>query len=103
MNNIKLRKGDTVAVISGKDKKKVGKILKIDRIRQRVVVEGVNIIKKAQKPQREGEKGAIIEMESGIHWSNVAISCPKCGPVKIAMKIDGESKIRVCKKCGGAF
>lgn len=103
MNSVKLRQGDTVTVITGRDKKKTGKVLKIDRQKGRVFVEGVNIIKKTQKPRREGEQGTIIEVEASIDLSNVMLKCPKCGPVRMRADQSSKEKSRVCSKCGGVL
>ena len=99
----KLKKEDTVEIIAGKDKGKRGRILKIIRDKDRVVVEGANIVKKAKKRKNQQDRGGIIEVEAAIHYSNVAIVCKKCGPTRIGYKIEGEEKTRVCKKCGEAL
>ena len=99
----KLRKEDTVQVIAGKDKGKRGRILKILRDKNRIVVEGVNIVKKAQKRRNQQDRGGIVEIAAAIHYSNVAIVCKKCGPTRIGYKIEGDDKIRICKKCGEAL
>ncbi|MEW6549281.1 MAG: 50S ribosomal protein L24 [Spirochaetota bacterium] len=96
----KLRKEDLVQVIAGKDKGKQGKILKVDHDKGRVIVAGVNMIKKAMKKKKQNDRGGIAEIEAALHISNVMIVCKKCGPVKIGYKIDGDSKKRVCRKCG---
>jgi len=96
----KLRKEDLVQVIAGKDKGKQGKILKIDREKGRVIVAGLNMIKKAMKKKNQQDRGGIAEIEAAIDISNVMIVCKKCGPVKIGYKIDGDTKKRVCRKCG---
>ena len=96
----KLRKEDLVQVIAGKDKGKQGKILKLDREKGRVIIAGVNMIKKAKKKKNQNDRGGIIEIEAALHISNVLIVCKKCGPVKIGYKIEGETKKRVCRKCG---
>jgi large subunit ribosomal protein L24 len=96
----KLKKGDTVKVISGKEKGKTGKIQTVLVDKGRVVVEKVNLIKKHQKPDGKG-KGGIIEKEGPIHISNVMYLCSKCGVgVRVKYKIleDGK-KARVCAKC----
>lgn len=103
MSSVKLRQGDTVAVIAGRDKKKTGKVLKVDRDKGRVFVEGINIIKKTQKPRREGEKGAIIEVEASIDISNVMLRCLKCGPVRARVDLSSKQHARVCAKCGGVL
>jgi large subunit ribosomal protein L24 len=103
-HKFKLKKDDTVEVIAGKDKGKRGRILRILRNKERVVVEGVNLMKKAQKRRNANERGGIIEVEAALHVSNVMIVCKKCGkPVRIGYKTDGEKKMRVCKKCGEAL
>jgi len=99
----KIRKEDTVEIIAGKDKGKRGRILKILRDKDRVVVEGANIVKKAQKRRRQQDRGGIIEIEAALHASNVMIVCPKCGPTRIGFKLEGDSKTRICRKCGEAL
>ena len=101
MNTFKIKTGDTVTIIAGRDKKQSGKVLKIDRAKNRVVVEGCNIIKKTRKPRQQGEKGSILEVEGTVHISNVMLNCTKCGPVRTGFKFEGDKKIRICKKCGG--
>ncbi|MCL2519658.1 MAG: 50S ribosomal protein L24 [Spirochaetaceae bacterium] len=101
MNTFKIKKGDLVTIIAGKDKKRTGKILRVDRVKNRVIVEGCNIIKKTQKPRQQGEKGAILELEGSLHISNVMLNCSKCGPVRTAFNFKDDKKVRVCKKCGG--
>ena len=103
VHKFKLKKEDTVEIISGKDKGKRGRILKIIRNKDRVVVEGANLVKKAKKRKNQQDRGGIIEIEAPIHYSNVNIVCKKCGPTRIGYKIDGTNKTRVCKKCGEAL
>ena len=103
VRKFKLRKEDTVEIIAGKDKGKRGRILKILREKDRVVVEGVNIVKKAQKRRRQQDRGGIIELEAALHSSNVMIVCRKCGPTRIGYKVEGDDKIRMCRKCGEAL
>jgi large subunit ribosomal protein L24 len=102
-HKFKLKKEDTVEIMTGKDKGKRGRILKILRDKDRVVVEGLNIVKKARKRRNQQDRGGIIEIEAPLHISNVQIICKKCGPTRIGMKIDEDKKIRVCKKCGEAL
>jgi large subunit ribosomal protein L24 len=102
-HKFKVKKEDTVEIIAGKDKGKRGRILKILRDKDRVVVEGANIVKKAKKRRNQQDRGGIVEIEAAFHISNVAIVCKKCGPTKIGYKIDGENKTRVCRKCGEAL
>jgi large subunit ribosomal protein L24 len=96
----KLKKNDLVKVITGKNKGKTGKILKIDRLKGNVIISGLNMVKKTKKPKKQGEKGGIIEIEAPIDISNVMIMCKKCGPTRIGIEISGDEKIRKCKKCG---
>jgi len=100
---IKLKKGDQVQIIAGKDKGKQGRVLKIDRASARLIVEGLNMVKKTQRPKSQNDKGGIIEIEAPITASNLMVICRKCGPTRIAAKLDGDKKIRVCRKCGDAF
>jgi large subunit ribosomal protein L24 len=103
-HKFKIKRDDTVEVIAGKDKGKRGRILRIIRSKDRVVVEGLNIVKKTQKKRSQQDMGGIIEVEAALHASNVMIVCKKCGkPVRIGYKIDGGKKSRVCKKCGEAL
>ena len=97
-----IRSKDQVVVITGKDKGKEGKVLEAFPKTGRIVVEGVAIATKHQKPRQQGVPGGIIKKEAAIDASNVMLVCPKCGkPTRIAHKVlnDG-SKVRVCKKCG---
>jgi large subunit ribosomal protein L24 len=102
-HKFRLKKEDTVQIIAGKDKGKRGRILKILRDRDRVVVEGANIVKKAQKRRTQQDRGGIVELEAAIHSSNVQIVCKKCGPTRIGYRLEGEKKYRVCRKCGEAL
>lgn len=96
----KIRKDDQVEVIAGKDKGKRGKIVKIVREKDRAIVSGVNIVKKAMKKKSQQDRGGIVEIEAPIHVSNLMIVCKKCGPTRIGYKIDADKKNRVCRKCG---
>jgi len=102
-HKFKLKKEDTVELIAGKDKGKRGRILKILRDKDRVVVEGANIVKKAKKRKNQQDRGGIIEIEAPVHYSNVAMVCKKCGPTRIGYKVEGKVKTRICRKCGEAF
>lgn len=99
----KLKKDDTVQIIAGKDKGKSGKVLRIDRKSGRLVVQGLNMVKKTVRPKNQQDKGGIIDIEAPINASNVMIICKKCGPTRIGFKIEGDKKSRVCKKCGETF
>lgn len=106
---IEIKKNDTVRVIAGRDKGKEGRVLEVNRDRNRVLVEHVMVIKRHTRPNPAKQvKGGIAERESPIHISNVMIVCPQCGPSRIAHKIEelpgGKSRrIRVCRKCGSAL
>jgi len=100
LHKFKLKKEDTVEVITGKDKGKRGRVLKIQRDADRVVVEGINLVKKAKKKRKQNDRGGIIEIEAALHASNLMIVCKKCGPTRVGYKLDGDKKARVCKKCG---
>ena len=104
-HKLKIKKEDTVQIITGKDKGKRGRVLKILRDNDRVVVEGVNMVKKAKKRRNQQDRGGIIEIEAPLHYSNVLIICKKCGPTRIGYKVDVDkdskvTKTRVCRKCG---
>lgn len=99
----KIRKDDTVEIIAGKDKGKRGNIVRVLRDKDRVIVSGANLVKKAMKKRSQQDRGGIVEIEAPLHISNVMIVCKKCGPTKIGYKIDGDKKSRVCRKCGEAL
>jgi len=97
----KIKKEDKIIVLSGKDKGKIGAVLKVDSGKGRVIVEKINIVKRHAKPSAKTAKGGIIEKEAPMDISNVMVVCNKCAePTRIGMRIleDG-SKVRVCKKC----
>ena len=96
----KIRKEDTVEIIAGKDKGKRGSVVRVIRDKDRVIVSGCNLVKKAMKKRSQQDRGGIVEVEAAIHISNVAIVCKKCGPTRIGYKLDGDKKYRVCRKCG---
>ena len=96
-----IKKDDKVIVLSGKDKGKQGKILVSDPKAAKVIVEGVNVATKHQKPRKQGEEGGIIKVETPIYASKVQLVCPKCGKAtRVGHKITDGKKVRVCKKCG---
>ncbi|BDC95219.1 MULTISPECIES: 50S ribosomal protein L24 [Treponema] len=99
----KIRKDDTVQVIAGKDKGKRGTVVRVLTKKDAVIVSGVNIVKKTMKRRSQQEQGGIAEIEAPLHISNVAIVCKKCGPTRVGYKLDGDKKIRVCRKCGEAL
>jgi len=100
---MKLRKGDTVKIIVGKDRGKQGKIEKVFPKLGKVLIPGINIYKKHVKPRGEGKPGGIIDLVKPLPVTNAALLCPKCGkPTRIGFQIDksGE-KHRICRKCKG--
>ena len=106
----RIRKDDQVAVISGKDAGKTGRVVKLFTDRDRVLVEGVNYVKKHQRMQQSrggAQEGGIIETEAPVHVSNVMPICPACGkPTRVGFTTDDgdrRSKVRSCKKCDGTF
>ena len=96
-----IRRDDKVIVLSGKDKGVEGKVLKADPKAGKVIVEGVNVATKHQKPRKQGEEGGIIKVETPIYACKVQKVCPKCNkPTRIGHKVEGDKKVRICKKCG---
>lgn len=98
--NIKLKKEDSVRVIAGKERGKTGRVLRVDRVKGRVFLHGLNMVKKAVKKRSQNDRGGIIDIEGSIAVSDVMIICAKCGPTRISYKIDADEKVRVCRKCG---
>ena len=98
---MRIKKGDTVKVLSGNDKGKTGEVLEIIPKTEKIIVKGVNIRKKHVKARKQGEESGIIPVECPIHMSKVNVVCPKCGKVtKVGYRVDNDKKVRVCKKCG---
>ena len=96
-----VKKGDTVVVLSGKDKGKQGKVLGTVPSEDKVVVEGVNMATCHVKPRRQGESGGIVSREAAMYASKVQVVCPKCKKgTRVAHKIENGKKTRVCKHCG---
>ena len=101
---MKIKKDDKVIVLSGKDKGKEGKVLVADPKGMKVIVEGVNVATKHQKPMRQGQEGGIIKVETPIYACKVMVVCPKCGkPTRVAHKLENGKNVRVCKKCGATM
>jgi large subunit ribosomal protein L24 len=99
---VKLKKGDRVRVIAGKDIGETGVIMRVLPDRDRVIVEGVNVAKKHQRPTRATMQAGIIDKDMPIHVSNVALVCGSCGPTRIGYRFDASGrKTRVCRKCKG--
>lgn len=102
MNSMNIKKGDKVKVLSGKDKGKEATVLRALPQKQRVVVEKVNVVKKALRPTQQNPQGGISSVEAPLHVSNVMVICPSCKqPTRVSSRRDEKGKkIRVCKKCG---
>ncbi|MCX7620046.1 MAG: 50S ribosomal protein L24 [Acidimicrobiales bacterium] len=102
MAGLKVRKGDRVEVLSGKHAGKTGVISRAFPAKGKVIVDGVNIVKKHQKPRSATIQGGIIDKELPIDVSNVAIVCDKCGRTRIGFRFEPDgTKVRICRKCGG--
>jgi len=103
---MKVKKGDNVQVMTGKNRGHQGRVLAVNPQDGRVIVEGVNMVKRHMKLRaargRSGQEGGIINQEAPVHASNVQIVCASCGPTRVGYQItDDGAKIRICRKCGG--
>ena len=100
-----IRKNDTVVVTTGKDSGKRGRILKVLTTKNRVIVEGVNIVKRHTRPNPQRNiKGGIVEREGAVHASNVQIVCPECSKMtRVGYRLQGDHKVRICRKCEGVI
>lgn len=97
---LKIKKNDTVVVIGGKERGKRAKVLKVFPQEGKVIVEGLNLVKKHAKKRRQQDQAGIIELEAPIHISNIMVYCPKCKkPVRVGFKTENNTKKRICKKC----
>jgi large subunit ribosomal protein L24 len=96
-----IRKDDKVKILTGKDKGKIGKVLKVDRKKERVLVENINMITRHVRPSAQNRQGGMVKSEAAVHLSNVMLMCNKCmTPVRIKMKyLEDGKKVRVCRKC----
>ncbi len=96
-----IKKDDKVKVLAGKDSGKIGKVLKVDRKKQRILVENINIVKRHSRPSAQNRQGGIVEGEAPVHNSNVMLMCNKClKPARIKMqRLDDGKKVRVCREC----
>lgn len=104
---MKIKKGDLVLVLKGKDKSRKGKVIKALPKEQKVIIEGLNLRKKHFPPKREGEKGEIVKIPAPLSIANVKLICPKCKkPTRVGYRVISDSKsqqskkVRICKKCG---
>ena len=105
MAKMNVKKGDKVVILSGKDKGKQGEVLRAMPAEGKVIVEGVAVVKKAQRPTAQNQQGGFVEKEAAIDVSNVMLVCPTCGkPSRVGHDVDDKgNKVRVCKKCGAKF
>jgi len=103
MAGLKIRKGDRVKVLTGKDRGKEGTVMRAFPATRKVIVDGVNVAKKHQGPTRSTQQGGIIDKDMPLPVANVALVCPSCGKAtRVGYKTDGSGqKVRTCKKCGG--
>jgi large subunit ribosomal protein L24 len=100
MAKYRIKKDDQVKVIAGKDKGKTGRVLRVDRDKGRVLVEGINIVKKAMRKKRQEDRGGIAEIEAPIHISNVMLVTRSGEASRVGVKLDGTTKVRVARKNG---
>ena len=101
MNKLHIKTGDTVVVLSGDDKGVKGEVIAVSPSEGKLLVKGVNMVKKHVKPRKQGETGGIVDAEGAIYASRVALYCPKCDKgVRTHVKVEGDKKVRVCAKCG---
>ena len=104
MPSLSIRRNDTVKVITGKNRGKQGRVLRVFPDKGTILVEHVRMVKKTvSSKQGQRTKGGIAEQESALDVSNVALICPNCGPVRVGYRVEGDSRVRVCKKCGQAL
>jgi large subunit ribosomal protein L24 len=100
-NSMSVKRDDRVKVIAGKDKGKEGKVLATLPYKERVIVERVNMVKKATRPTQRNTQGGILEIEAPIHVSNLMLVCPACSqPTRVSRTREDGTRIRSCKKCG---
>ena len=102
MPSLNIHRNDTVKVLTGSDRGKTGRVLRVFPDKGQVLVEHVRIVKKtiSSKTSRQRTQGGIADQESPINVSNVMLVCPNCGPSRVGRKVVGDSRVRVCKKCG---
>ena len=98
---MKLKKGDRVRVLVGKDRGDEGDVMRVFPRENKVIVEGVNVAKKHQRALRATMQAGIIDRDMPVPASNVALICSSCGPTRIGYRFEGTRKIRICKKCKG--
>ncbi len=102
---LKLKKNDTVMVVTGRERGKTGKVLRVLRERNAVLIERLNLVKRHMKPRGMQAPGGIVEKEAPVHASNVMLMCEHCNaPVRVGSRtLDSGDRVRVCRRCGGVF
>jgi large subunit ribosomal protein L24 len=102
MPSLNIHRNDTVQVLTGSDRGKTQRVLRVFPDKGTLLVEHVRVVKKtiSSKSSKTRTKGGIAEQESPINASNVALVCPSCGPVRVGYKVEGATKLRICRKCG---
>ncbi|MFH1161869.1 MAG: 50S ribosomal protein L24 [Candidatus Jorgensenbacteria bacterium] len=101
---MKIKKGDTVKVQKGKDRGKSGKVVHVNPVTGRVMVEGLNLVKKHVRPRRQGEKGEVVQVPRSVPVANVALVCPHCSAAtRVGFRAEETRKVRYCKKCRAAI
>jgi large subunit ribosomal protein L24 len=100
----KIKKGDTVKIRIGKDRGKTGKIIHVLQKEGKVIVEGLNLVKKHVRPKKQGDKGEVVQVPRAIFVSNVAFYCSNCGKgTRIGFRVEKNAKVRFCKKCNSTI
>ena len=98
---MRIKKGDTVKVLSGNDKGKTGEVLQIIQKKDKIIVKDVNVRKKHVKARKQGEEAGILSVECAIPSAKVNVVCPKCGKAtRVGYSVEKDKKVRICKKCG---
>ena len=104
MNKIHVKTGDTVKVITGRDRGSAGKVLQVSPEEKKIIVEGLNMVTKHVKPRKQGQTGGLVKAEAPMYASKVMLVCPKCKQAtRVGNAEEQGKKVRVCKKCGNAF
>jgi len=104
MAGMKIHRNDLVEVIAGKDKGKRGRVLRVITDKDRLLVEHVMVVRKTVRPDPQHNiAGGVTDQENPIQVSNVMLVCGNCGPVRVGFKVEGDRKVRVCRKCGQAI
>ena len=100
---MKIKKGDTVKILTGKDRGKDGKVISVHPKDEKVTVEGLNVYKKHVRPRKQGEKGEVVQVTRPIRISNIGLICSHCNKVtRVGYRFDDDQKLRYCKKCNSA-